>query len=105
MRCRSVVGRRSLWEIPDPSSERMVDAGVGMRLPHPEDHESPQSTVQWTRCAACLDVIGVYEPLVHALGDLTWRTSRAAEPRVVAAEGELYHLDCYKRMGLKHPRH
>jgi len=44
-------------------------------------------------------VIGVYEPLVHVLGDLAWHTSRAAEPGVVCAEGELYHAECYQRSG------
>jgi len=44
-------------------------------------------------------VIGVYEPLVHVFGDFVWRTSRAAEPGVTSAEGELYHADCYERFG------
>jgi hypothetical protein len=52
------------------------------------------------RCAGCDDVIGVYEPLVHAFGGFAHRTSRAAEPGVIAAGGECYHLDCYKRLNL-----
>ena len=62
----------------------------------PEGQELPQSTRPRPRCAACRDVIGVYEPLVHVLGDLAWRTSLAAEPAVTAAGGDLYHADCYE---------
>jgi hypothetical protein len=50
------------------------------------------------RCAACDDVIGVYEPLVHTFGAFVRRTSRAVEPGVFASEGECYHLDCYERL-------
>ena len=50
------------------------------------------------RCPECDDVIGVYEPLVHTLGALARRTSRAVEPGVFAADGECYHLDCYERL-------
>jgi hypothetical protein len=48
------------------------------------------------RCAGCGDIIGVYEPLVHVTGGLTWRTSRAAEPTVANAGGMLYHPGCYE---------
>jgi hypothetical protein len=73
----------------------------GMRLPEPERPESPLSTGQRPRCVLCRDVIGVYEPLVHLLDDLAWRTSLAAEPGVATAGGELYHADCYARIGLE----
>lgn len=49
------------------------------------------------RCVACDDVIGVYEPLVYSLGRFARRTSRAAEPGIVATEGDCYHLNCYER--------
>ena len=65
----------------------------------PRRPESPSSPEWRPRCVACVDVIGVYEPLVHVLGDLIWRTSRAAEPGVVCAGGKLYHADCYERIG------
>jgi len=61
--------------------------------------DSPPTAESRPRCAACADVIGVYEPLVHVFGDFVWRTSRAAEPGVTSAEGELYHADCYERFG------
>jgi hypothetical protein len=55
------------------------------------------------RCVDCGDVIGVYEPLVAMVGDgIPRETSRAAEPRwVAAAPGAIYHSDCYRtrRMG------
>ena len=47
------------------------------------------------RCAGCGDVIGVYEPLVHVVGAVARRTSRAADPDLARAErGSCYHLDC-----------
>jgi hypothetical protein len=42
----------------------------------------------------------VYEPLVHVLGNLAWRTSLAAEPGVATAGGERYHAYCYERIAL-----
>lgn len=48
------------------------------------------------RCVACGDVIGVYEPLVHVLGDLVSQTSRAAHPGISTAAGHRYHLACYE---------
>jgi hypothetical protein len=48
-------------------------------------------------CAECLDVIGVYEPLVHVAEDGTaHRTSRAADPAVKNAPGSFYHAGCYR---------
>ncbi|MGO9906468.1 MAG: hypothetical protein ACLPY3_12230 [Solirubrobacteraceae bacterium] len=44
-------------------------------------------------------MVGVYEPLVHVLGDLVWRTSLAAKPGVALAGGERYHADCYTNGG------
>jgi hypothetical protein len=70
---------------------------LGMCMPDPERPESPPSVARRLRCAVCRDVIGVYEPLVHVLEDLAWRTSLAAEPGVASAGGEHYHADCYAR--------
>lgn len=64
----------------------------------PERSVPPPATVPRPRCVACLDIIGVYEPLVHVLGNLAWRTSVAAEPGVATAGGERYHADCYERI-------
>ena len=50
------------------------------------------------RCAACNDVLGVYEPIMHVLGGYARLTSRAAEPGVTSAEGPCYHAECYKRL-------
>lgn len=60
--------------------------------------KSQPSGDQPPRCAACHDVIGVYEPVVHVFKGLVWRTSRAAEPGVGTAAGERYHLGCYEHM-------
>jgi hypothetical protein len=68
-----------------------------MHLSEPDRPKSPLSTGQRLLCTACRDVIGVYEPLVHVLEDLAWRTSLAAEPGIAAAGGEHYHADCYSR--------
>ena len=73
-----------------------------MSLPDPERIPSPSSVPPRLRCALCHEVIGVYEPLVHVLGELAWRTSRAAEPGLAAGGGELYHAACYERSGQKH---
>lgn len=48
------------------------------------------------RCAACDDVIGVYEPLVHVAGGYARSTSRAAEPDVPCSEDECYHESCFE---------
>ena len=66
-----------------------------MRLPRPPSSESPPSPRQPPRCAACQDVIGVYEPLVEVLRGLARRTSRAAEPGIAEAGGDVYHAHCY----------
>jgi hypothetical protein len=56
-----------------------------------EEHETC-----WMLCAECMDVIGVYEPLIHVGEDGTARrTSRAAEPAVKHALGSVYHAGCY----------
>lgn len=49
-------------------------------------------------CAACGDVIGVYEPLVHLHRGLASHTSRAAEPGISPAVGRCYHLACYEAL-------
>jgi hypothetical protein len=47
------------------------------------------------RCARCGGVIGVYEPVVHVVGAVAHRTSRAAEPGLVRAEaGTVFHVTC-----------
>jgi hypothetical protein len=48
------------------------------------------------RCAGCGDVIGVYEPVVHLVGQYVRKTSRAAEPEVCREGGLCYHSDCYQ---------
>jgi hypothetical protein len=63
-----------------------------------ERSDSPRGNQQQLRCAACHEVIGVYEPLVHVLSGLAWRTSRAAEPQIAAADGHSYHLECHARL-------
>jgi len=46
-------------------------------------------------CAACGQVIGVYEPLVHVIDGVAHKTSRAAEPQLVQNQVDaLYHLAC-----------
>ncbi|MBV8990307.1 MAG: hypothetical protein JOY58_02530 [Solirubrobacterales bacterium] len=47
------------------------------------------------RCSRCGDIIGSYEPLVHVSGGSARETSRAAEPHLLGAGGELFHRDCY----------
>lgn len=46
------------------------------------------------RCVRCGDVIGVYEPLVHVVGGVAHRTSRAARPDIVHAR-PVYHAACW----------
>ena len=46
-------------------------------------------------CAACRDVIGVYEPAVMVGEGGARATSRAAEPSLPFAGEDCYHLDCY----------
>ena len=47
------------------------------------------------RCAACGQVIGVYEPLVHVSNGVARKTSRAAEPQLAGAQADaVYHLAC-----------
>ena len=46
-------------------------------------------------CAACGQVIGVYEPLVHVINGVARKTSRAAEPQLARGQGDVvYHLAC-----------
>ena len=47
------------------------------------------------QCAACLDVIGVYEPAVAVLDGVARHTSRAAEPWLPLTGERCYHLGCY----------
>lgn len=72
-----------------------------MELRDHERSDSPSSTGDRPQCAACQDVIGVYEPLVHVFAGFAWRTSRAAEPGIATAPGMLYHLSCYELLGEK----
>jgi hypothetical protein len=47
-------------------------------------------------CAGCGSVIGVYEPLVHIVGGIAHRTSRAADQALVdALPGSCYHVACW----------
>jgi hypothetical protein len=52
------------------------------------------------RCAACGEVLGVYEPLVHVIDRSARRTSRAAEPDVCGAGSDCYHVVCYNGLPL-----
>jgi hypothetical protein len=46
-------------------------------------------------CAACGQVIGVYEPLVHVINGVARKTSRAAEPQLARSQADaFYHLAC-----------
>ena len=45
-------------------------------------------------CAACGEVIGVYEPLVHVVGAIAHATSRAADPDLSHRHGLVYHAAC-----------
>jgi hypothetical protein len=52
------------------------------------------------RCAKCGGVIGVYEPLVHVVGGIAHKTSRAADPALADAEpGSCYHVACWDKGG------
>jgi hypothetical protein len=53
----------------------------------------PVPAARWN-CAGCGDVIGVYEPLVHVIGAMAHRTSRAADPELGHRSGLLYHAAC-----------
>jgi hypothetical protein len=56
-----------------------------------------QSTHTGPRCELCGDVIGVYEPLIHAHGNGVRASSRAADPSLsVGTSGSLYHAACYE---------
>lgn len=70
-----------------------------MELRDHERSDSASSSGNRPRCAACQDVIGVYEPLVHVFAGFAWRTSRAAEPGITTAAGMLFHLSCYELRG------
>lgn len=46
-------------------------------------------------CAACGQVIGVYEPLVHVIAGVAHKTSRAADPHLAQSQSDAcYHLAC-----------
>jgi hypothetical protein len=48
------------------------------------------------RCVRCGEVIGMYEPLIEAIGGVVRETSRAAEPQLAASAGiGLFHSACY----------
>jgi hypothetical protein len=48
------------------------------------------------RCGLCVDVIGVYEPLVLAGADYTGTTSQAAEPHLFPTLDACYHGTCFE---------
>jgi hypothetical protein len=52
------------------------------------------------RCARCGELIGVYEPLVHVIGETVRRTSRAADPEIATQTGCFYHDGCYRPGGV-----
>jgi hypothetical protein len=83
---------------PDGAGKLMIDAMDRMGPSDSERSDAPPASQQQPRCVACHDVIGVYEPLVHVLAGLAWRTSRAAEPQIGAAGGDSYHLECHTRL-------
>lgn len=87
-----------MWKIPDASRALTADPLIGMSLADSQRFDSPRSLGQRPRCVACQDVIGIYEPLVQLVDGVAWRTSRAAEPTLGAAGGELYHAACYERL-------
>jgi hypothetical protein len=84
---------RMAWVEPCPT----VD--LGMEWPYPDGPERRGLADQRLLCAACQDVIGVYEPLVHVFGAFASHTSRAADPDVATADGVVYHAACYERLG------
>jgi hypothetical protein len=46
-------------------------------------------------CEGCGQVIGVYEPLVHVVGGIAHKTSRAADPYLTQSQADAYfHLAC-----------
>ena len=46
-------------------------------------------------CRRCGDVIGVYEALIVSSRGRARASSRAAEPELSPAQGDLYHHACY----------
>jgi hypothetical protein len=59
----------------------------------------PVGPAKWI-CAGCGRVIGVYEPLIHVIGAIAHRTSRAAEPGLgERPHGLLYHAACSHMAG------
>ena len=61
---------------------------MGADAGEPRFHRPP-------RCAVCGDVIGVYERLVHIVGDYARVTSRAIEPARCRDDESCFHLACY----------
>jgi hypothetical protein len=60
------------------------------------EDETPSITAP--RCEHCGDVIGVYEPLVHVIGGIATKTSRAAQPTLShGPSGSCYHALCFER--------
>jgi hypothetical protein len=78
--------------------ERVADAGG--RVPDSDAGSGARLPESAPRCRRCGEVIGVYEPLIHVVGGLSHRTSRAACPRLSANASEaLYHAACYEGAG------
>ena len=85
---------------------------VARKLRDPEDgpsriadnyrrrHRRPDTTladVEWrgaVLCAACGDVIGVYEPMIVITAGGARKTSRAREPQLTQDDGILLHAHC-----------
>jgi hypothetical protein len=70
------------------------DATVGMSA-----SLQPPAREFFPRCAACQDVIGVYEPAVVILDGVARHTSRAADRSLRGADEPCYHLACYPSPG------
>ncbi len=47
------------------------------------------------RCGHCLDVIGVYEPLIVCDDGVARETSRAVEPGLPRTGADYYHRRCH----------
>jgi hypothetical protein len=60
-----------------------------------EDVREQPSVRATLLCAACGQVIGVYEPLVHVIDGVAHKTSRAADPHLAQSQTDaVYHLAC-----------
>jgi hypothetical protein len=63
-----------------------------------------RDAIEFFRCRACGEVIGVYEPLIVHERNGTRTTARAAEPDLKASGSTHYHRDCYVSAAHGDPR-